>query len=81
LSEVRDLNGNTVKYQYAKVSDVGLAGGTVPGYQIYISKINYTGFNGSDGKYEVVFTRDNIRQDKMIMANLGFKQVTGDRLK
>ncbi|HEU5289447.1 MAG TPA: SpvB/TcaC N-terminal domain-containing protein, partial [Cyclobacteriaceae bacterium] len=81
LSEVRDLNGNTVKYHYLKKEDKGLVSGTVPGHQIYIDKIKYTGHNGSDGPYEVIFTRETGRPDKMIMANFGFKQVTGDLLK
>jgi RHS repeat-associated protein len=86
LSEVRDLNGNTVRYHYLKVEDKGVVNGTVNGYQIYIDKITYTGYNGSDGKYSVVFKRDrqlseSKRKDISIMANLGFKQVTADLLR
>jgi RHS repeat-associated protein len=86
LREVRDLNGNTVKYHYAKVEDKGVVNGTVSGYQIYIDKITYTGHNGSDGKYAVIFTRDRElgetkRKDISITANLSFKQVTADLLR
>ncbi|HEY0651751.1 MAG TPA: SpvB/TcaC N-terminal domain-containing protein [Chryseosolibacter sp.] len=81
LREIRDLNGNTVKYYYSKVPDKGVTQGTVDGWQIYLSRITYTGVNGSDGPYEVIFTRTNVRDDKTISGNLGFKQVTGDLLK
>lgn len=82
LSEVRDLNGNTVRYYYDKVSDEA----TVPGYQIYISRVTYTGTPGGDGKYEVLFKRDRqleetLRTDVSVMANLGFKQTTADLLR
>lgn len=80
LREIRDLNGNTVRYHYAKVSDAGVNGGTVMGHQIYIERITYTGYQGGDGPYVVNFIRE-ARFDKMIGANLGFKQVTGDRLR
>jgi RHS repeat-associated protein len=95
LSEIRDLNGNTVKYYYSKVEDTGLpfvsdANLRENGYQLYIDRITYTGFNGSDGEYSVLFTRDREqstsgsfvhRKDVTISANLGFKQVTADLLK
>lgn len=86
LREIRDLNGNTVKYHYTKVEDKGLINGTVSGYQIYIDKITYTGYNGSDGKYAVIFKRDRQlnegkRKDISILANFGFKQVTADLLR
>lgn len=50
------------------------------GHQMYIEKITYTGVNGGDGPYEIVFSRESGRPDKIISANLGFKQVTSDRL-
>jgi RHS repeat-associated protein len=81
LREIRDLNGNTVRYHYAKVADVGMAGGSVKGHQIYIDKITYTGFQAEEGPYVIQFLRESIRPDKIISGNLGFKQVTGDRLK
>ncbi|MFL6650857.1 MAG: SpvB/TcaC N-terminal domain-containing protein, partial [Sulfurifustaceae bacterium] len=43
VTEVRDLNGNRMTYAYDKVSDVGVAQGTVPGFQLYLRNINYTG--------------------------------------
>ena len=87
LREVVDLNGNNVKYHYVKQEDMGVSGGTVKGYQIYIDKITYTGHQGGDGPYTVKFIRDRQlpnwtrRADVSIMANLGLKQVTADLLK
>ncbi|MBO9202430.1 MULTISPECIES: SpvB/TcaC N-terminal domain-containing protein [Niastella] len=87
LKKTLDLHGNFVRYQYAKVNDAGLANGTVMGVQLYISKISYTGFNGQDGRYTVLFRRDRdldghtSRKDISITANNGFKQVTADLLK
>ncbi|MBT1697424.1 hypothetical protein KK083_11090 [Fulvivirgaceae bacterium PWU4] len=93
LREVRDLNGNGVQYHYAKPMDTGLAPAANPseeekGYQLYIDKITYTEYNGADGKYQVLFTRDREitspaftrRKDVTIAGNLGFKQVTADLL-
>src|SRR5206468_1459208 len=51
------------------------------------SKITYTGHNGVDGRYTVLFKRDRdldghiSRKDVSIAANNGFKQVTADLLK
>jgi RHS repeat-associated protein len=86
LREVRDANGNTVRYHYFKQPDTGLDKGIEPGYQLYIQKITYTGFQGSDGPYTVTFKRDRDlgltkRRDPVINGTLGFKQVTADLLK
>ncbi len=87
LSEVRDLDGNFVRYHYTKVEDRGVAGGVVPGYQLYVDKITYTGHGTTEGLYSVHFIRDRQlsnwtkRKDVTIAANLGFKQVTADLLK
>ncbi len=86
LVEVRDLNDNFVRYHCTKVLDVGVQGGSVPGQNIYIDRITYTGHGNSEGKYEVLFTRDRElneakRTDVTINARYGFKQVTADLLK
>jgi RHS repeat-associated protein len=87
LREVRDLSGNGIKYSYDLVSDPGLEGGTVPGYQLYPRSINYTQFNGEPGAYTVTFVRDSQlpgyarRPDVMIDARGGFKVVTAELLK
>ncbi|HKO78337.1 MAG TPA: SpvB/TcaC N-terminal domain-containing protein, partial [Flavobacterium sp.] len=86
LVETRDLNDNFVRYHYAKVQDVGVQGGSVMGYNNYIDKITYTGSGSSEGKYEVLFTRDRElgevkRPDVSINARYGFKQVTADLLR
>jgi len=57
------------------------------GVQLYISKISYTGYNGMEGKYTVLFGRDRDvdghtgRKDVIISGMNGFKQVTADLLK
>ncbi|HEX6287738.1 MAG TPA: SpvB/TcaC N-terminal domain-containing protein [Herpetosiphonaceae bacterium] len=87
LQETRDLNGNRIAYTYARVSDVGVEGGTVPGVQLYPQAINYTGSNGTPGAYTVTFIRDRElpdftrRADVIIDGRGGFKQVTADLLK
>lgn len=87
LQETRDLNGNSVVYTYARVTDPGVEGGTVPGVQLYPKTINYTQFNGTPGAYTVTFLRDRElpeftrRPDVIIDGRGGFKQVTADLLK
>lgn len=86
LVQTVDLNGNTINYSYQTVTDVGIAGGTVPGQQLYINRINYTGFGAQPGAYDVDFIRDRQlneprRKDIDINARLGFKMVTTDLLR
>jgi RHS repeat-associated protein len=87
LRENIDLHGNFVRYTYTKVTDAGIANGVVMGTQLYITRISYTGYNGEEGKYTVLFQRDRdldghtSRKDVTIAANNGFKQVTADLLK
>ncbi|WP_283949355.1 MULTISPECIES: SpvB/TcaC N-terminal domain-containing protein [Sulfurimonadaceae] len=83
-----DVYGNTVNYTYEKVRDSGMGDGKggVDGFELYVKKINYTGFNGDDGAYDVVFIRDRDlqeprRDDITISARLGFKRVTADLLR
>jgi RHS repeat-associated protein len=87
LREELDLHGNFVHYFYARVSDPGIAGSSVMGVQLYISKITYTGNNGAEGRYSVLFGRDRdvdgavTRKDVGITGINGFKQVTADLLR
>lgn len=81
LVEDRDLNENFVRYHYEKVSKTGLPNGKVPGQQLYISKITYTGHGQKEGPFSIVFQRDADRKDIQIKCNLGFKQVSTDRLR
>ncbi|HTI91719.1 MAG TPA: SpvB/TcaC N-terminal domain-containing protein [Puia sp.] len=82
-----DLHGNFVHYFYTKVNDPGVSGSTVMGVQLYLSKITYTGTNGTEGRYSVLFGRDRdidghiSRKDVTITATNGFKQVTADLLR
>jgi len=86
LRETRDTNGNNVQYRYVRVADVGLAQGSVPGYELYIKTIYYTGYQNQAGRYKVTFIRDrelgeSRRPDITISARGGFKQVTADLLR
>ncbi len=86
LVKILDLNGNFVTYNHSIQQDVGVAGGTVMGQQLYCEEILYTGSSGQDGKYKIVFTRDrelgeSLRVDKSIDARYGFKKVTADLLR
>lgn len=86
LRETRDLNGNAIRYSYAAVSDVGVAGGTVQGRQLYLRSINYTRSGATPGAYTVTFIRDSERAgyvrrpDVVIDARGGFKMVTAELL-
>ncbi|MFB7516554.1 SpvB/TcaC N-terminal domain-containing protein [Streptomyces sp. NPDC056144] len=84
--EIRDGNDNVMRYRYAKVTDGGTAGSTVPGSELYPQKITYTGRGDTDGRYSVTFVRDRERgeprrADVRIDAKYGFKKVTADLLR
>lgn len=86
LRDVVDTHGNNIQYRYVKVTDVGLPGGSVPGYDLYLKTINYTGFDNAPGLYQVNLIRDRElneprRSDVMISGMGGFKQVTADLLR
>jgi RHS repeat-associated protein len=83
LLEQRDAHGNTIKYQYSHVEHSGNGGGV--GRQLYLGKILYTGFAGTDGPYTIELLRDRQlgepdRKDIVIDGRGGFKQVTADLL-
>ncbi len=79
LREVRDTNNNFIRYYYAHVKDPGFPGG-LPGENLYLQGITYTGNGTKEGPYTVTFTRDQTRIDKQSDARGGFKRVTGDLL-
>jgi RHS repeat-associated protein len=86
LVETRDLDDNYVQYDYVTVTDNGVAGGSVPGRQLYLSRIAYTGNGAVTGPYTVDFLRDRQlnepkRNDIAIDARLGFKMVSADLLR
>ncbi|UVS78199.1 SpvB/TcaC N-terminal domain-containing protein [Actinokineospora sp. UTMC 2448] len=86
LREVRDANGNLLRYHHAKVEDPGVDGGAEPGRNLYPKRITYTGHGDTEGRYSVTFVRDRelgepLRADKTIDARGGFKRVTGDLLR
>ena len=86
LRETRDLHGNAVHYDYQTVTDAGVAGGTVPGRQLYLRTIDYTRTGSTAGPYTVKFVRDSElagytrRPDVVIDARGGFKGVTAELL-
>lgn len=86
LVEIRDTNQNNVTYHYATVQHAGVLAGTVPGYELYLKTIRWTGHQGSEGLYQVEFLRDRElgepqRVDVMIDARGAFKKVTADLLR
>ena len=86
LVEVRDLNSNFVRYHCSIKSDPGVSGSSNPGRHIYVDRITYTGWGKTEGKYEIRLIRDDQlneprRQDVMISARLGFKQVIASLLR
>src|SRR5262249_46936940 len=86
LCQIIDPNGNFVRYHYAKVSDAGVPGGSVPGSNIYLQTITYTGSGVTEGPYAVTFFRDRDfnearRPAVQTDARGGFKRVTADLLR
>ncbi len=86
LREVRDPNGNLMRYHHALVQDGGVANSTVPGSNLYLQRITYTGHGTTEGRYSVGFVRDRDRgeprrADVTIDARHGFKKVTADLLR
>ncbi|OLB80539.1 MAG: hypothetical protein AUI14_06360 [Actinobacteria bacterium 13_2_20CM_2_71_6] len=86
LREVRDAHGNVMRYHTVAQDDVGVSGGTVPGRNLYLQKITYTGDGVTEGPYAVTFIRDRElreprRADVGIDARGGFKRVTADLLR
>jgi hypothetical protein len=68
LDEIRDTNGNYIKYEYYK--DAG---------QIYPSKIIYTGNGSTDGIFEVSFSRES-RTDNATTSQPAFNVKTNYRI-
>lgn len=86
LREMRDTDDNFMRYHCVRVADVGVDNGSVPGNNLYLQRITYTGRGDSEGPYSVTFIRDRElgeprRADVMIDARYGFKKVTADLLR
>ncbi|MCI5129703.1 MAG: sugar-binding protein, partial [Candidatus Electrothrix sp. AUS3] len=88
LRKVEDSNGNSMRYHYALQEDSGVGSGQggVPGYELYLDRITYTGYGTEEGPFEVRFLRDrqldeSRRIDVGIDARLGFKKVIADLLR
>ena len=83
LAESVDPFGNSVKYFYSIDYDHGVESSPNWGRQIYLDSIRYTDHNTGDaiehGIYTVAFTWKD-REDVIIAANRGFKEVTAKTL-
>ena len=80
LAESVDPFGNSVRYHYQVEFHIGTNNSPNAGRQIYIDTILYTVKENDPGKYKVVFTRQQGREDITIAANRGFKEVTASTL-
>lgn len=86
LREAVDPNGNLMRFHTVVQTDPGVAGGSVPGRDLYLQSITYTGHGTTEGPYSVTFIRDRDlgeprRPDVAISARGGFVQVTADLLR
>jgi hypothetical protein len=82
LTETRDPFGNRVLYYYDIVRDQnnGSNSGS-QGKQIYLSRINYTADDGSEGAYNIYFNRaPDKRKDVAVSGRYGFKEVSSEML-
>lgn len=70
LEEIRDVQGNYVKYEYDKDTDYG---------QVYPRRIVYTGNGTKDGIFEVAFSRES-NQDYATTSAPGFQVETRWRI-
>lgn len=81
LTKEVDQWGNTIEYEYAQTSNSSSGSVKNGGKGIYLSKIKYTGFQGTPGKYEIHFIRDSKeRRDGSVNMNYGFKVIDDQRL-
>ena len=93
LGEVKDANGNFMRYRYKNVTNPTVTsaivpGGVLKGKQLYIDHISYTGNGNEEGKYEIRFIRDrqinadpaSLRRDASVNCRQGFEQAMADRL-
>lgn len=81
LTKIEDQWGNTVTYQYDKTQYTGNSSSIINnGWYIVPEVINYTGFNGADGKYDINFITSGNRTDGTVSMNYGMKVVDDRRL-
>jgi RHS repeat-associated protein len=75
LFMVEDVYGNNMRYTYETFVNNTSTSNLYQGQQLYLTKINYTGFGNDSGNYDVEFLRKTSRPDVNISARLGIKQV------
>ncbi|MCQ2270346.1 MAG: hypothetical protein MJZ52_03845 [Bacteroidales bacterium] len=80
LAESVDPFGNSVRYYYDIEYNAGISGSNIEGKQIYLNNIRYTNHPDAPSHYSVSFVRKTGRNDVIIAANRGFKEVTADIL-
>lgn len=75
ITKIQDVFGNNMKYTYTNGTLNGngnLQGGTY----FYCDTITYTGFNATDGDYQVKFNLDQtVKEDVTINGKLGLKWI------
>ena len=81
LREEQDSRGNFVRYHYALTQNTGLPRGKVPGQELYLDRITYTGHGNTKGLFSVQFIRESGRKDVSIDCTLGFKRVRADLIR
>ncbi len=77
LTEVRDVYGNYVKYEYSHSTNITPPG--AGGQKLYPSRIVYTGFDNTDGLYTIDFGLIK-RNDYSISGRYGFLEVDDELL-
>ncbi|SMD26223.1 SpvB/TcaC N-terminal domain-containing protein [Kibdelosporangium aridum] len=87
LRETRTVDDDFIRYHSVRQEDFGVPeGGAIPGSDLYLKRITYTGHGATEGPYAVTLTRDRElgeprRPDATIDARGGFKKVTADLLR
>lgn len=81
LTKIEDQWGNTVTYEYDKTQYTGNSSSIKNnGTYIVPQVINYTGFNGADGKYDINFITSGNRRDGTVSMSYGTKVVDDRQL-
>lgn len=78
LSRTEDKWGNYIDYSYQHISYSNQTGIKKDGLAVYPNEVTYTGHNGVDGNFKVVFnlnTNTDYRKDARVSMNTGFKIV------
>ena len=81
LTESVDPNGNAILYFYDHVGYSSTSDFSNGGIELYLKHINYTACPGNQGKYDIVFNRqDQGRADVTTNCRYGFKETSAATL-